>query len=68
MSDRANKLLEEIVQRVKDILNAETAVVAEVEEEEVLYGRSSSRQARPGNQRQARSDRYFWFVWDSDRG
>ena len=37
MIDRANQLLEEIVQRVKDILNAETAVVAEVEEEEVLY-------------------------------
>ena len=67
MSDRANQLLEEIAQRVKDILNAETAVVAEVEEE-VLYGRSSSRQTRPHNQRQARSDRYFWFVRDSDRG
>ena len=37
MSDRANKLLEEIVQRVKDILNAETAVVAEVEEEVLYY-------------------------------
>lgn len=37
MIDRANQLLEEIAQKVQDILNAETAVVAEVEEEEVLH-------------------------------
>ncbi len=37
MVNQANQLLEEIVQRVQDILSAETAVVAEVEAEEVLY-------------------------------
>ncbi len=37
MVNQANQLLEEIAQRVQDILNAETAVVAEVEEEEILY-------------------------------
>ena len=37
MVNQANQLLEEIAQRVLDLLNAETAVVAEIEEEEVLY-------------------------------
>ena len=45
MSARANQLLEEIVQKVKDILNAETAVVAEVEEEVLYYAAAVGKHA-----------------------
>ena len=45
MVNRANQFLEEIVQRVKDILNAETAVLAEVEEEVLYYAAAVGKHA-----------------------
>ena len=45
MVNQANQLLEEIVQRVQDILSAETAVVAEVEEEVLYYAAAIGKHA-----------------------